>query len=239
MKKKMVALLAGAMLMMGMATSASAMSLRLTTGDGATITLTDGGTGLVSFNGTLGSFFLNISTGSLDHVIALNTLDLLSGNKSGAVLSAAAGTITVELSEQNYNSGSVPAVNAHFGIGGTTQGVIDYAAYLDASNTLFGTNALIGSGSDGTFGTALPIKTAFDYSSPNAVESISGLYSLTEIVTISHQGYISGSTTINSTTSFDGQVSTTPVPEPGTMMLVGLGMLGMAVYGKRRQNKEA
>ncbi|MEI6825820.1 MAG: DUF4114 domain-containing protein [Desulfuromonadales bacterium] len=33
--------------------------------------------------------------------------------------------------------------------------------------------------------------------------------------------------------------SVAPVPEPGTMMLLGLGMLGMAVYGKRRMNKEA
>jgi len=30
-----------------------------------------------------------------------------------------------------------------------------------------------------------------------------------------------------------------PVPEPGTMMLLGLGLLGMAVYGKRRMNKHA
>lgn len=30
-----------------------------------------------------------------------------------------------------------------------------------------------------------------------------------------------------------------PVPEPGTMMLLGIGMLGMAVYGKRRMNKES
>jgi len=29
------------------------------------------------------------------------------------------------------------------------------------------------------------------------------------------------------------------VPEPGTMMLLGMGMLGLAVYGKRRMNKEA
>jgi hypothetical protein len=28
-------------------------------------------------------------------------------------------------------------------------------------------------------------------------------------------------------------------PEPGTMVLLGIGMLGLAIYGKRRTNKEA
>jgi hypothetical protein len=31
----------------------------------------------------------------------------------------------------------------------------------------------------------------------------------------------------------------TPTPEPGTMMLLGVGMLGLAIYGKRRMNKES
>lgn len=34
-------------------------------------------------------------------------------------------------------------------------------------------------------------------------------------------------------------INSAPVPEPGTMVLLGFGMLVLAVYGKRRMNKEA
>jgi hypothetical protein len=34
-------------------------------------------------------------------------------------------------------------------------------------------------------------------------------------------------------------VTNNPVPEPGTMALLGFGMLGLAIFGKRRMNKVA
>lgn len=34
-------------------------------------------------------------------------------------------------------------------------------------------------------------------------------------------------------------VGVAPVPEPGTMMLLGLGIFGLAIFGKRRLNKDA
>jgi len=43
---------------------------------------------------------------------------------------------------------------------------------------------------------------------------------------------------VNKVFTLKQQLSSTPVPEPGTMLLFGVGMLGLAVYGKRRMNKE-
>ena len=36
-----------------------------------------------------------------------------------------------------------------------------------------------------------------------------------------------------------GDNGSAPVPEPGTMVLLGFGMLGLAIYGKRRMNKDS
>jgi hypothetical protein len=56
--------------------------------------------------------------------------------------------------------------------------------------------------------------------------SLSAPYALTEYLTIHNLNDVSSQITAS--------LQVTPVPEPGTMALVGLGMIGLAVYGKRR-----
>ena len=235
MRKQMVALLAGAMLMMGMATAASALSIRLTDGN-TTFTVNDGGsgdtamniTGVVGFNGNIGDYIVNMSAGASSPILGssaspfmdLNSLNI-SYNGPGV-----SNTLRIYLTDTGFSS---PSTIGGFvaGIGGTTTGTVTYSTYLDATNSAFGETTLLTSksytgGTGGAF-------SGGEYSLVD-VSSLVSSYSLTQEVDITHLSGIGAS-------SFDATLQ--PVPEPGTMMLLGFGMLGLAVYGKRRMNKEA
>jgi len=224
----MVALLAGAMLMM--ATSAMAIpTLRLTDGF-TTIDIADGSAldangllGGVTYIGSVGSnWTLNVATGvtkPFQGTALVPYMDLNSVNSS-----AGAGSLEILFSETGFVvNPAVSGFTTH--VGGTTQGTFEVKSFFDTNNVLFG-KPLTGALADlGPYATGSFAGTEVN----SAAFGTNQNYSLTLDAIITHAGL--------GTTSFDAQL--TPVPEPGTMMLLGIGMLGMAIYGKRRMNKEA
>jgi len=82
------------------------------------------------------------------------------------------------------------------------------------------------------------------YNANNA--NIANLYTTYVNAADTHSGDISqffwitpGKDVNGSLTTYQGLVASAHNPEPSTIILLGTGMLFMAVYGKRRMNKEA
>ncbi len=227
MKKKLTALLVGAALMLAAGSAWATPMLRLF--DGTTmVTIADGGAGdvnssigAVTYVGPIGNWTLNVATGltkpfqgtTLNPYMDLNSIN--STNASGGILQ-------IVFSETGFIGNS--AVSGFTtDVGGTTQGNFVLNSYYDVSNTIFGTASPLAN-----LGPFSPV--AFSGSETDSAAIAAGdNYSLTLEAIIFHRGA--------GTTSFDA--SLTPVPEPGTMVLLGAGLLGLAVYGKRRMNKEA
>ena len=222
MRKKMVALLAGAMLMM--ATSAMAIpTLQISaTGASSPVLVTDGSlmdiaasAGIVSWAGSLGNFLFTVSAGTTYPSFGSQAVPQMHLN-GFANAGRTGGLFTVKFSEVGYGPMSA-GLNGFISSMNGAGGLQSLDVYFDAGNQLFAQTTHIA-----------------DISTINTSEVFNGLpasdpFSLTMIATID--------TGANGAASFDNTVI--PTPEPGTMMLLGVGMLGLAVAGKRRLNKNA
>jgi hypothetical protein len=223
MRKRITVLLAAAVLMMAAFTSnAQALQMRASIDGVNWTTLFDGGPGdanpisgaITSFAG-LDGFAFSILTGA-------NTSATNSANLSILALaqSTAGGTLHIQLTE----TGLIIFPTATYGNTGLTllQGPASVTTNTYWGAGAFDTTNLIASG----------FKNTISGSSWNTTftNPLSGEFSLTEELIIT-QGP-------NVTSNVTGSLIVTPVPEPGTMLLLGFGMLSLAVYGKRRMNKE-
>jgi hypothetical protein len=224
MKKRMAALLAMAMFTMA---AGSASALELTISDGsATSNFNSGISGSNSSTGT-GISAISFDSGLFTITNASATTQYNGYNSfvdvSSVVVSyngSGPKTISLTASDNGFTLNTLavsPNTQATMIVQDAgTVAPITFQGYYN--NALINTLTIPAGGYS-----AGPVTTAISTSNP---------FSLTDVVTIAFTG-------AGETVSLDANLDVVPTPEPGTMVLLGIGMLGLAVCGKRRMSKEA
>lgn len=217
-----LSLLAAAALVAG---PAHGLSLKLTDSLGNTTTVDDSGSpGFTLFNGALGNWSINVTSGVSTPVLDPNRMDLNSLNVSNFSAPAPGGYIDIWLSQTGYSAGGIDSLVSFFGeIGGTTQGSLTWMLFADDNNTLFGDQFIVDGGTNATSPIADVLSGAF---------TLSDTFSLTLYVRINH-GSGTRSSSFNYAGSFDAP---NQVGEPGTLALIGAGLLGVVMLRRRRQH---
>jgi hypothetical protein len=222
-KKTLIPVVAIAFTMASASTVANPM-LRLTTGFN-TITITDNvgpdlsaDAGVVQWSGSLGGWDVNLSGGTSSSLgpDAVPLLDLVGQHRSTG---AAADDMVIEFSQEGYTNGALsPALTALFGnIGGTTNGAIRWELWVGGGAFDLGTEVLSGSH------TSPP--AAFS-SSRSGLVALTSPYSVTLRVIVDHSDSLVG----RPISSFNFEAK---IPEPGTLLLLGSAMLGLALVRRR------
>lgn len=220
-----------AILFIGLSVSANAFPvLRIIHSDlpGGSIDIVDADEdGIVQFSGSIGGFLLAMNVGV--SYPALGTLDrpkmdLFSMEvTSAAQFGGFADSLTIMLTDSGFLGDSLSSVQYPFvtAIGGTTDGLVEAAAYLDNSNALFGMGTAVSSFNSDDLALGFG---AFGGSNATPIDT-DDLYSLTLVATITHTG-------ANQVTSMDFLIA---LMEPSTLALFGIGLAGLGFV--RRQRK--
>jgi hypothetical protein len=207
-------------------TARATLSLKLSNGiTSATINDGDAGdsnilSGVITYVGLFGGAIANVDTGISKPIIGSITTPQL--HLDGVLVSSGPISLTLMLSDTDF-SGSVGDFFASIGgiLGGGLGSNITYSVYRDLSNTLFNTDAANLVCSIGPL-TLSPL--AGNCANTLGLDSD---YSITLVATLNHTG--EGHSSFNAVVKDDARV-----PEPSAMILVGLGLIGIAAWSKRK-----
>jgi hypothetical protein len=177
--------------------------------------------GNVTISGNVGFFFVTVNTGLSKPLLPsgpgfgemhLNSIDS----------SRAPGTLTILLSDTDFLGGPAGTMvfdtSATLGDGASAH----FFGYKDPTNTLFGTAGAY-TVSTGPFG---PGAGGFAGSASLPHAAIPGLYSMTIEGRLTHPGGIV-------TSSYNLDLRNTIVPEPASILMLGVGLVGLGLLRRR------